>query len=570
MNFIERAVKALEQAHDAAQHGNPLTAQMVIEKAREREAQRVAGDGLEVAHTDPQQQTEPGAATPPTEPSARPLTRPLTSPTASSATKPLSRPVTRPLASSTIKPLTKPLPTSTTRPLPAADSDTDARPPASKPVAGDSLTQPTDSRAAQSVPATPALPAERSAHSSAAPLTSGNSAATRPGTDEPTPDGAPAEGADPALDPGNVDTYTGAVFRNHAERVRAAHVRALRAKIDQVEASVDEAPVSLPSGPVRAATVAQADALGSTLPAVPPARHRADDSVPVLSDPLPDPKPRAAAVDDAGAVANDDSNRQSLSDAGHVKNSGNVTAAESASTLAVDQATMLGAAGGRLKLKAIRATAYLDPNRREDPLREAFEPMADDLLGQVAAMGAANSMARRIMLTSVEPGSGCSLCALHLALSMVVDHNQSVIYVDADFDGRSLLPSIGVKTGPGVADWLDNQVREMDALVVPTELVGLKLIGAGSAGALARRRESLNRQSLNAFLLALSARYPEDLVILDAEPLTDTSSATMVAGLAGQVVIVVEADRTPRRRLEQSLGALQRHARVSVMLNKVR
>jgi len=228
-------------------------------------------------------------------------------------------------------------------------------------------------------------------------------------------------------------------------------------------------------------------------------------------------------------------------------------------------------AGGKLNLNAIRAQAYLDPFGREDRMREAFEPMADELLEQMAADAAATTpMGRRIMLTSAEQGVGRSLCGVHLALSLAVDHGQTVCYMDIDFSGAHILPGLGVRAGAGVADWLDGQVQTIEALVVPTELAGLKLIGQGSAAAVSRRAVRLDRQSMNAFLLAFSARYPEDLVVMGAPALQDEANATMLAGLAGQVVVVVEADKTPRKQLTAALEALQRHSRVSLMLNKIK
>ena len=384
---------------------------------------------------------------------------------------------------------------------------------------------------------------------------------------------------DEAIGADEVDTYTGAVFRNSTDRIRAAHVRALRAKIDRVEASVDEAPVSMPSAPVRAARAVSAGVVGGVIGGAAAGEAggtAADDQPPILS--MRNVVRDSALAQDSGgaeiAQGADPTTQPSASEAlggddvSALKEPGSEGEAATGSTLPPAAAPV--GSGGKLSLKAIHAQAYLDPHGREDRMREAFEPMADELLEQMASDAAASTpMGRRLMVTSAERGVGRSLCGMHLALSLAVDHGQSVCYLDLDFTGEPIVPQLGVRTGAGVADWLDGQVQTIDALVVPTELAGLKLIAAGTAGAVSRRAPRLDRQSLNAFLLAYSARYPEDLIVIGAPALVDEANAIMIAGLAGQVVVVVEANKTHRKQLAQGLEALQRHSRVSLMLNKV-
>ncbi len=200
-----------------------------------------------------------------------------------------------------------------------------------------------------------------------------------------------------------------------------------------------------------------------------------------------------------------------------------------------------------------------------------FEPMADELLEQMAGDASADTpMGRRILVTSAEAGAGRSLCGIHLALSLVVDHGQTVTYVDLDFNGTPVLPALGVKPGPGVADWLDGQSKTVDTLVIPTELNGLKLIAGGTPAAVSRSGLELDRQAINAFLLALGSRFPDDLIVLGAPAIMTSANATILAGLAAQVVVVVAAGQTQRETLAQSLEALQRHSRVSLLLNKMK
>lgn len=359
---------------------------------------------------------------------------------------------------------------------------------------------------------------------------------------------------DDALERDEVDTYTGAVFRNSVDRVRASHVRALRAKIDEVEASVDQASVSMPNASTGAAVVA-----ASQLP------NRA------ASDPWAAPKPLARSVSSSTSPAPLTTDRVEPSLKNDPTDTNNLAPDEPGDVAepAVPDGTII--TGGKLRLKALHAQAYLDPDGREDRLREAFEPMADELLEQMSdTQASAAPLNRRIMVTSAEAGAGRSLCGIHLALSLAVDHDQSVIFIDIDLAGTPVVSSLGVLPGAGVADWLEGLVQTIDALVVPTELTGLKLVAPGSSAAVARQAGLLDRQAVNAFLLALSARYPTDLIVLAGPALLGNEDAVLLAGLSGQVVVVVAANETPRRQLQDALEALQRHSKVSLLLNKMR
>lgn len=65
------------------------------------------------------------------------------------------------------------------------------------------------------------------------------------------------------------------------------------------------------------------------------------------------------------------------------------------------------------------------------------------------------------------------------------------------------------------------------------------------------------------------AGYDRDRVILiDGPPLIDTTEAAVLARHMGQVVMVVEANKTPQSAVEQAAGQLEGCQLVSMLLNK--
>ena len=68
----------------------------------------------------------------------------------------------------------------------------------------------------------------------------------------------------------------------------------------------------------------------------------------------------------------------------------------------------------------------------------------------------------------------------------------------------------------------------------------------------------------------MSERYPDRMVIVDSPPLLMTSEASILASLMGQVVMVVEAERTPQSQVKEALALLHPHQIVGFVLNKTR
>ena len=67
----------------------------------------------------------------------------------------------------------------------------------------------------------------------------------------------------------------------------------------------------------------------------------------------------------------------------------------------------------------------------------------------------------------------------------------------------------------------------------------------------------------------ISNMYRNGLVILDLAPVLVSADASVLAASVGQIVVVVEANRTARASVEQTLSLLQGCKRIALILNKV-
>ena len=62
---------------------------------------------------------------------------------------------------------------------------------------------------------------------------------------------------------------------------------------------------------------------------------------------------------------------------------------------------------------------------------------------------------------------------------------------------------------------------------------------------------------MNRLLEDLASRYSDRIIIFDSPPLLVTTEARVLATHMGQVVIVVEAQKTPQAAVKQALAAIE-------------
>jgi receptor protein-tyrosine kinase len=179
-----------------------------------------------------------------------------------------------------------------------------------------------------------------------------------------------------------------------------------------------------------------------------------------------------------------------------------------------------------------------------------------------------------VMVTSARPGEGKSFTALNLAGSIAQNAGESVLLVDVDPKIRPMTDQLGLGDREGFMDLIAKPELNIDDLIVQTELPNLAVLPLGSR--VNRRGEAPKDDSPSAVhpiaptIRRLSERFPRSLILLDAPPCLSTSDPHTLAPLVGQVVMVVEAERTQRSEVESALELVRVCPTVTMLLNKVR
>jgi protein-tyrosine kinase len=221
----------------------------------------------------------------------------------------------------------------------------------------------------------------------------------------------------------------------------------------------------------------------------------------------------------------------------------------------------------RIHLESLKARGFVTPDGEQSQIGQEFRVIKRPLLANAFGRGVtAIRNGKRVMVTSAFPGEGKSFCAINLAMSIAAERDSKVILVDADVARPSIPRELGIETPAGLMDLLMDNTRDLAQLIVPTNVEKLSILPAGRRHKQAT--EFLASASMSRLLEQISTKYPDSIVVFDSPPLLVTTESRVLASYMGQIVVVVEAGRTPRESVSEALSTIGSNEVVGLVLNK--
>lgn len=223
----------------------------------------------------------------------------------------------------------------------------------------------------------------------------------------------------------------------------------------------------------------------------------------------------------------------------------------------------------KLDLVRLRAAGLITPEAERSQVAEEFRmikrPLLKNAFGQGAALVEKGNL---IMISSGFPNEGKTFTSINLALSIASELDHTVLLVDADVARPAVTSYFGIDKGPGLVDYLLGDQPDLSSLLIKTDIPKLTLLPAGKRHH--HSTELLASESMRNLLEELSERYPDRVIIFDSPPLLVTTEASVLASLVGQIVIVVESEKTTQTALKEALSLLDPGKSIGLVLNKSR
>lgn len=177
-----------------------------------------------------------------------------------------------------------------------------------------------------------------------------------------------------------------------------------------------------------------------------------------------------------------------------------------------------------------------------------------------------------VMVTSARPGEGKSFTSLNLGGSIAQNAGESVLIVDVDAKNNSLTDMLGLSGRKGFLDLVANPGLAPDDLIVPSELPNLMFLPLGSRSVVRDSEDGtgFEERRLTPSIKLLAQRFSRSVIMLDAPPCLSTSDPHTLSPAVGQVVLIVEAERTQRNEVEAAIDMVKTCPNITMLLNKVR
>lgn len=224
---------------------------------------------------------------------------------------------------------------------------------------------------------------------------------------------------------------------------------------------------------------------------------------------------------------------------------------------------------GRITINVVELEkkGFVSINATRSGINEEYREIKRKLLKN--AFGLLSSTIERaniIMVTSARPSEGKTFTAVNLALSIAAEQDKTVLLVDADVLKPNVLRTLNAKAESGLMEYLIGEVDDISEVLYHTNIDKLKVIPAGRSHHLST--ELLASKKMEETIREFSSRYADRIVIIDSPPMLGINESAVLAGFAGQAVMVVEEGKSKLNDIQKAVARLNPEMAIGFVVNK--
>jgi exopolysaccharide/PEP-CTERM locus tyrosine autokinase len=222
-----------------------------------------------------------------------------------------------------------------------------------------------------------------------------------------------------------------------------------------------------------------------------------------------------------------------------------------------------------LNLAKLQEAGMVTPDGGRSSVAEEFRAIKRSLIMHtLEKKGEASKPGNLIMVTSALPGEGKTFCSINLAISIAMELDHTVLLIDADVARPSVLKRLGLKAEAGLMDILLERNLDVADVMLKTNIDTLSVLPSGAHHRHAT--ELLASQAMNKLLHEIAHRYSDRIVIFDSPPLLVTTESRALATQMGQIVMVVEGEKTTQYALKNALRQIESCPNINLIYNKAK
>jgi protein-tyrosine kinase len=221
-----------------------------------------------------------------------------------------------------------------------------------------------------------------------------------------------------------------------------------------------------------------------------------------------------------------------------------------------------------IDLEALAAAGFVTPQAQRSQIADEFRVIKRPIIRNAREhSGPRAERANLVMVTSAIPAEGKTFVALNLAMSIALEVDSTVLLVDADVANPCIMKMTRLPQDyKGLLDLLTSTETKLPDVLLRTNVEKLSLLPSGAAHG--RATEMLASEAMARLLEEMASRYRDRILVFDAPPLLATTEARALASHMGQIIMVVEADRTAQVMVKHALETIESCPVVMMVLNK--
>jgi protein-tyrosine kinase len=221
-----------------------------------------------------------------------------------------------------------------------------------------------------------------------------------------------------------------------------------------------------------------------------------------------------------------------------------------------------------IDLEALAAAGFVTPAAQRSQIADEFRVIKRPIIKNARERGGPRAERQNlVMVTSAISSEGKSFVALNLAMSIALEVDSTVLLVDADVAKPSIMKVLQLpERSMGLLDLLTKSDTKLPDVLLRTNVEKLTLLPAGAAHG--RATEMLASETMAALVEEMASRYSDRILVFDSPPLLATTEARALASHMGQIIMVVEADRTTQTMVKHALETIESCPLVMLVLNK--
>lgn len=209
--------------------------------------------------------------------------------------------------------------------------------------------------------------------------------------------------------------------------------------------------------------------------------------------------------------------------------------------------------------------AHLERNRivafeKTNPDNWAYDVLRTQVLQKMGEKGW-----RTLAITSPTVGSGKTVTAINLAISVAHHTQRTAMLVDFDLRRPRVGEYLGMRKTPSLSDVLAGRAELAQAMVNP-DLQRLVVLPTNEP--VPRAAEVLSSAQVRSLISDLRERYEDRLVIFDLPPVMAGDDVMAVLPSMDAVLLVVGNGDSTRQEIEESMRHIPADRLLGVVLNK--